>query len=230
MKLGPHLVEATFVVRLNRFAALVLLDGAETLVHVPNSGRLRELFQPGNPVYLTPATSPARKTRYSLSLVEVNGCLVSADAGAATAVAYEWLKEHLLPEFDGYTQVLREQTFGRSRIDLLLLGGEQKHYVEVKSATLVEDGVARFPDAPTARGRKHVLELAEAVAQGHKASVVFVVQRRDAEAFAPNDVADPAFGEALRRACAAGVHTYAYRCCVTLQEITLDTGLPVILR
>ncbi|MBI4203125.1 MAG: DNA/RNA nuclease SfsA [Chloroflexi bacterium] len=228
MRLPPDLLPATFLQRLNRFAALVRLEGAETLAHVPNSGRLRELFQTGNTVYLTPAApSAARKTRYDLSLVDLGGCLVSSDARVASALAYEWLAGGLLPEFTGYDRVLREQTFGHSRIDLLLEGPAGRHYVEVKSATLVKDGVAMFPDAPTTRGQKHVGELAQAVALGHRASVVFVVQRPDAHAFAPNDDADPVFGRGLRQAAAAGVGAYAYTCALTLGEITLKERVPV---
>ena len=230
MRLPSTLLEATFLVRLNRFAALVRLNGTETLVHVANSGRLRELFQPGNRVYLTPSPpSSVRKTRYTLSLVEVEGVLVSAEANVASAVAYEWLAERRLPEFTGYTLVLREQTFHESRLDLLLLSDGPKHYVEVKSATLVEGGVAMFPDAPTTRGQKHVGSLMRAVNEGWQASVVFVVQRSDASSFAPNDAADRTFGKALRQAVAAGVRAYAYSCRLTLEEITLGQRLPVVL-
>jgi sugar fermentation stimulation protein A len=230
MRLPAHLTEAVFLARLNRFAALVHLNGAETLAHVPNSGRLRELLQPGNRVYLSPAPpSATRKTLYDLSLVDLGGRLVSADARAATALAYEWLTGRLLPEFGGYSVVQRERTYGHSRIDLLLLGEELKHYVEVKSVTLVEDGVALFPDAPTTRGQKHMLELENAVARGHRASVIFVIQRQDAGSFSPHDGADPAFGAALRKACAAGVGAYAYSCRLSLVEITLDARLPVLL-
>ncbi|MBI4197784.1 MAG: DNA/RNA nuclease SfsA [Chloroflexi bacterium] len=230
MRLPAHLTEAVFLARLNRFAALVRLNGAETLAHVPNSGRLRELLQPGNRIYLTPAPpSATRVTQYDLSLVDLGGCLVSADARAATTLAYEWLTGRLLPEFTGYTQVVRESTFGESRLDLLLLGDGPNHYVEVKSATLVHGDTALFPDAPTTRGRKHVGSLMKAVEMGHQASVLFVVQRSDAGSFSPNDDADPAFGAALRKACAAGVRAYAYNCRLTLQEITLHRRLPVVL-
>lgn len=230
MRLPAHLTEAIFLARLNRFAALVRHNGVETLAHVPNSGRLRELLQPGNRVYLTPAPpSATRVTHYDLSLVELNGRLVSADARAATALAYEWLTGRLLPEFEGYSAVQRERAYGDSRIDLLLLGEGLTHYVEVKSVTLVEDGVALFPDAPTTRGRKHLLALLDAVAHGYRASVLFVVQRQDASSFSPHDGADPAFGAVLRRAHAHGVQVLAYTCNLTLQEITLKRSVPVLL-
>ncbi len=230
MRLPSTLLEATFLARLNRFAALVRLNGQDTLVHVANSGRLRELFQPGNRVLLSPAPSSAlRKTRYTLSLVEVEGVLVSAEANVASAVAYEWLMERRLPEFSGYDHVLREQTFHESRLDLLLAGPGGRQYVEVKSATLKRGDAAMFPDAPTTRGRKHVGSLARAVAEGHGAAVLFVVQRPDATAFTPNDEADPAFGRVLRQAVAAGVHAYAYSCRITLEEVALGRRLPVVL-
>ncbi|MBI4340042.1 MAG: DNA/RNA nuclease SfsA [Chloroflexi bacterium] len=230
MQLPSPLVEATFLARLNRFAALVRLNGAETLVHVANSGRLRELLQPGNHVLLARAAEGrVRKTRYDLCLVDLDGLLVSADSRNANGLACEWLQQRLLPEFQGYTQMLREQTFEDSRLDLLLTGSGPRCYVEVKSVTLVEQGAAMFPDAPTTRGRRHVQALARAVAQGHRGAVVFVVQRADADAFRPNDAADLAFGAALRGAARQGMEVYAYGCRVTLEEMTLAGRLPVAL-
>lgn len=230
MKLDPGLIEATFVVRLNRFAALVRLAGHETVVHVANSGRLRELFQEGNRVLLSPVTGrPGRRTRYDLTLVDLGHTLVSTDARLPNALVHEALRSGQLSEFSGYQEVLKEQTLGGCRLDLLLLDGERRCYVEVKSVTLVMERVALFPDAPTARGERHVRTLAQAVQQGWQGAVVFVVQRGDASAFAPNDSADPAFGRALRWAHGAGVGTYAYRCQVSHEEVTLAGRLPVLL-
>ena len=230
MKLNPHLIEGTFIARLNRFAALVRVEGRDTVAHVANSGRLRELFQEGNRVLLSPVgPRPGRKTLFDLSLVEVGHTLVSADARLPNTLVHEALGKSRLAEFLGYEGVLREQFFGESRLDLLLTHDRQRCYVEVKSVTLVIDGVALFPDAPTIRGRRHVDTLAVAIRQGWRAAVVFVVQRGDAKAFAPHDEADAAFGAALRRAHQVGMEVYAYGCQVSLQEVTLADRLSLLL-
>ena len=227
MEFPDTLVAARFVWRLNRFAALVSVDGAEALAHVANSGRLHELFQPGVSVLLAPTGRDGRKTTYDLTLVRVDGVLVSADARLPSALVHEALLAGVLPPFLGYTSCRREVAFGESRLDLLLEGQTGRCYVEVKSVTLVVEGAALFPDAPTARGRKHLGSLERAVSEGHRAAVVFVVQREDATRFQPHDAADPEFGEALRRAARNGVEVYAYGLRVSELSIPLHGSLPV---
>lgn len=227
MELARDLVEGRFVKRLNRFAALVEVAGQEVMVHVANSGRLEELLVPGYRMLLRPMSGDHRKCRYDLALVDVGSVLVSADARLPNALLAEALAQDKLPEFQGYTSVRREVVFGESRLDLLLDGPDGSCYVEAKSVTLVVDGVAWFPDAPTARGVKHLNHLAQAVGLGHRAAVVFVIQREDARALAPYDANDPEFGATLRRSIAAGVEAYAYRCRVTESELTLAGRVPV---
>ena len=229
MELTGELVEGRFVTRLNRFAALVEVAGQEVMVHVANSGRLEELLLPGYRMLLRPVSGDHRKCRYDLALVDVGSALVSADARLPNALLAEALAQDKLAEFRGYTGVRREVVFGESRLDLLLDGPDGSCYVEAKSVTLVVDGVAWFPDAPTTRGVKHLNHLAQAVGLGHRASVVFVIQRADAGALSPYDTADPEFGAALRRSVAAGVEAYAYRCRVTEGELTLADRVPVVL-
>jgi sugar fermentation stimulation protein A len=258
----PPLVDATFLQRLNRFAALVTLDGRETMVHVPNSGRMRELFQPGNWCGLAPAEKPGRKTAYDLALVAVEKstpgsdagrsqepgssalsqhpkpprkgkgpglALVSADARLPPALVVEAFHQGRLPPFAGFTAARREVTYQDSRLDIVLDGPHGRCFVEVKSVTLVESGVGLFPDSPTERGRRHVRTLARAVAEGHRAAAVFVIQREDAVALAPHDLADPAFGVALREAVAQGVEAYAYVCRVTRRQVRILKPVPVCL-
>ena len=228
MKLHPELREATFVRRLNRFAALMTLDGEEVLTHVANSGRLRELLTPQNPMLLAPAPPAAkRKTAYDLALVEVGGVLVSADARLPNAIASEAIRKGRIPELSGYEEMTREVWFEDSRLDLLLSGPGHRCYVEVKSVTLVEGDTALFPDAPTERGRRHVATLRHAREQGHRAAVIFVVQRPDASAFEPNVQADPRFAEALDGAMRCGVEVFAYRCAVSRTSIEISDRLPV---
>ena len=227
MQLGKDLVEGRFITRLNRFAALVEVDGREELVHVANSGRMRELFVPGFRVLLKPRSGEHRKTRFDLALVDLGHALSSADARLPNNLVAEAIELGCLNEFAGYSRVNREVRFGESRLDLMLEGPVGRCYVETKSVTLVVDGVGLFPDAPTERGAKHMRSLDQAVAQGHRAAVVFVVQRPDAVAFAPHETADPNFGLALRHSLSCGVEVFAYNCRVSEQSITLHTPLPV---
>ncbi len=228
MRLPPN-QPAIFLRRLNRFAALVRVAGQEVQAHVPNSGRLRELLAPGHTVYLTPQPGEWRKKPYDLTLVRYRGHLVGVDARLPPSLLAEAIAGGAAPEMQGYAEVQREVRLGASRIDLALREGGRTCYVEVKSSNLVIDGVAAFPDAPTERGRRHVLELARAVRQGHRAAVVFVIQRTDARAFRPYDETDPDFGRALRRAARQGVEAYAYRCRVTRRSIAITERVPVLL-
>ena len=230
MKLHPDLEEGRFISRLNRFAALVEVAGRREMVHVANSGRLRELFEPGRRLLLAPASGEHRKTRYDLALVDLGHTLVSADARLPNALVAEALRERALEPYSQYPEVRREVTFGESRLDLMLDGPPGRCYLETKSVTLVEDdGMALFPDAPTTRGVKHLHTLAQAVAMGHRAGAFFVVQRSDARSLKPHDSSDPDFGKALREAQAAGVEILAYNCAVTPEEIRLSYPIPVIL-
>ena len=229
--MGDDLARATFLRRANRFLAYVLLEGRETAVHVANSGRLRELFVPGAAVWLKPvagAPNAGRKTGYDLALVEAAGTLVSADARLPNALVAAAAADGLLEGIGRPAAIRRETFFGESRFDLMLESDDGRRYVEVKSVTLVEGGVGLFPDAPTIRGAKHLNALAEAVRVGHRAAVVFVVQRADADAFAVNEPADPALAEALRRAVVAGVDAWAYNCVVSRREARLGRRLPII--
>ncbi len=230
MQLDSDLVEGRFLERLNRFAALVEVAGQPQLVHVANSGRMRELLVAGHRVLLKPVApglSGRRKTRYDLALVDLGWTLASADARLPNALVREALEQGQLPQFAGYPQLRAEVVFGESRLDLRLDGPAGTCYIETKSVTLVNGGVGLFPDAPTIRGVKHLGSLSQALLAGHRAAVVFVVQRSDAQAFAPNDAADPHFGAALRRAAALGVEVLAHRCRVTEQEIVLAEALEI---
>jgi sugar fermentation stimulation protein A len=226
---GP-LVAGTFIRRDNRFRATVEVGGQPVWAHVPNSGRLGELLVSGHPVLLRQADLPHRKTKYDLALVELDRGLVSVDARLPNKLVHEAIAAGQMPEFIGYETIRREVAYGASRLDFVLEDDERRCFIEVKSVTLVCDGVALFPDAPTQRGRRHVGELAQAVQEGERAAVVFAVQREDATMFAPNDGADPAFGQALREAARAGVEVYAYRCRVSRNEVVLDRPIPVALQ
>ncbi len=229
MRFDSELVDATFIQRLNRFAALVRMDGEEVMVHVANTGRMRELLTPNRPVLLRPAAKPGRKTTFDLMLVDLGFALCTTDSRLPPRLVEEaFLKGHLQP-FAGFHQARREVTFDDSRFDLMLTGDAGTCYVETKSVNLVENRVALFPDAPTERGVKHLGTLVKAVQAGHRAAAFFVIQRPDAEAFRPHPTADPAFADALRDAHAHGVEVYAYNCRVTRREIIIHRSIQVLL-
>ena len=230
MRLGRPLVAGTFIQRDNRFRATVEVRGQPVWAHVPNSGRLEELFVSGCPVLLGKADLPHRKTKYDLLMVELGQALVSVDARLPNKLVHEAIVASQMPEFVGYETIHQEVTYGVSRLDLMLEGGGPRCFIEVKSVTLVREGAALFPDAPTERGRRHVEELSRAIQEGKRAAIVFVVQREDAVTFAPNDEADPAFGQTLREGVKASLEVYAYLCRVSRDEVTLDRRIPVVLQ
>lgn len=225
---GRPLVEAEFIVRENRFAALVKVGGRQERVHVPNTGRMRELLVPGNTVLLLPSYSPGRRTGHDLVAVETPTTLVCVDSRVPNSVVADALADGSNPLVSGYEEVNPEWTWGHSRFDFHLRGRVGEALVEVKGCTLVEEGgLALFPDAPTIRGTRHVRELADAVKAGLAAYVVVIVQRGDGRIFAPNDRTDPDFGDALRDASKAGVKVLAFITDVTRDGVHLAGPIPV---
>ena len=220
-----RIVPGTFLARPNRFIAHVDIGGQTEVCHVKNTGRCRELLQPGVQVWLEKGTNPNRKTAWDLITVQKGDRLVNMDAQAPNRAFGEWAK-NLEP---GVVSVRPEVFFEDSRLDFLLETETGRHYVEVKGVTLESGGHVRFPDAPTERGVRHLHTLMHAVEQGHRATVFFVVQMADVLDFSPNDETHPAFGEALRQAAAAGVQVLAYSCRVTPEEVTMDRPVPVLL-
>lgn len=219
----------TFLSRPNRFVAQVALDGRTETCHVKNTGRCRELLIPGCRVYLTRSDNPARKTKYDLIAVEketVHGpLLINMDAQAPNHVFEAWAREGRFRP--GLTLLRPETVYGASRFDFYWETGTDRGFVEVKGVTLEEDGVARFPDAPTLRGVKHLEELIAARQAGYQAALCFIVQFSGAKYVTPNDTTHPQFGQALRRAAAAGVEVFALGCAVTPDTLTAEEFVPV---
>ena len=222
----PNICSARFLARPNRFVARVEREGTEETVHVKNTGRCRELLVPGATVYLTRGDNPHRKTRYDLVAVEKGPLLVNLDSQAPNRVFAEWARAgRFRPEL---TLLRPETTWGNSRFDFYWEGtGGRRGFVEVKGVTLEEGGHARFPDAPTLRGVKHLEELARCREQGYEAAVCFVLQMGGMVDFAPNDATHPAFGDALRRAAGAGVRVLAVECDVTPDTLAIRGPVPV---
>lgn len=219
-----NMTGCVFLSRPNRFIARVELDGREETVHVKNTGRLRELLIPGTQAVLCRSDAPGRKTAWDLVAVKHGDMYVNVDSQAPNAAAAE-LMERLYPG----CAVFRERTFGDSRFDLYLEREGFRMFVEVKGVTLVRGGTALFPDAPTERGRKHLLELIAARRAGYGAAVLFLVQRADCARFSPNRETDPAFADALSEAYAAGVDILCYDCEVAPSAMSARRSVPVVL-
>ena len=220
------ILPARFLSRPNRFVARVEAEGEELVCHVKNTGRCRELLVPGATVWLEESPNPSRKTKFDLIAVEKGDRLINMDAQAPNKVFGEWAAAGGFRE--GLTLLRPETTYGSSRFDFYLESSKSRGFVEVKGVTLEEDGVVRFPDAPTLRGVKHLDELVKAHEAGYEAAVCFVIQMENVRWFAPNDETHPEFGQALRRAAQAGVEILAMDCAVTPQSLTM--GNPVLVK
>lgn len=228
-----NIVPGRFLARPNRFIAHVELAGGPAVCHVKNTGRCKELLLPGGLVYLQDfgEEHAGRRTRYDLIAAEKARpggppLLVNMDAQAPNRVFAEWARAGGFRP--GLTLLRPETAWGSSRFDFFYEAeGGVRGFVEVKGVTLENGGVARFPDAPTQRGVKHLEELIRAAGAGYCAHVCFVVQMAGMEQFRPNDDTHPAFGDALRRAAAAGVDVLAMGCTVTQDALEISYPVPV---
>jgi sugar fermentation stimulation protein A len=211
VRITGETITSVFQGRPNRFSALVRVKGEILLVYLPNPGRMRELLAPGTKVTLRKAKKENRKTNFDLIGLVHDGHRVSLDSRLPNRLVLSALRNRDIEEFAGYNTIMPEYNYGHTRFDFFLANEKERCLLEVKSTTLIEESVAKFPDAVTARGRRHVNDLMKARGEGYRACVLFVVQRDDARAFAPCDEVDPEFGKALRNAAANGVEVYAYK-------------------
>lgn len=221
-------ISANFIERPNRFIAYVDIAGRRTKVHVKNTGRCRELLQDNVQVYLEESDNKARSTAYDLVAVDKAGRLVNIDSNAPNKVVGEWLMAGGL--YRDVSLVRPETTFENSRFDFYVESASgKKAFIEVKGVTLERDNIAAFPDAPSMRALKHVEELIHAHEQGYDAYLVFVVQLKGIRYMEPNWDTQPAFGELLRKARAAGVRLLAYDCKVGKDSLTIDEEVQVVI-
>lgn len=233
MNFPSPLVEGLLIRRYQRFLADVELpDGRIVTAHTPNTGSMAGCCTPGSRVWLKASGNAARKYPLSWELVETgHGVLVGINTGLSNHLVREGIERGVVTELQGYRSIRPEVRYGEenSRIDLLLEGGPGGScYVEIKNVTLVEDGVALFPDAVSTRGTKHLRELAAMFGRGCRAVIFFCVQRNDAREVRPADRIDPLYGKTLREALAQGVEALAYEAQVSLDGIMLDRALPVV--
>lgn len=217
-----------FLNRPNRFIAEVEIGGTSTICHVKNTGRCKELLIPGAPLYLQYSDNPARKTKYDVIAVEKEGRMVNMDSQVPNLAVGEWMKKGNL--FSKGAKIIPEQKYGTSRFDFYIEDGNIRAFLEVKGVTLEENGVARFPDAPTQRGVKHIMELCACRKEGYEAYILFLIQMKGICRLEPNWDTHAAFGEALIQAEKTGVHIMAYDCEVTADCILVDREVPVDLK
>jgi sugar fermentation stimulation protein A len=232
MRFVTPLVEGVLLRRYQRFLADVeLADGHRVTAHTPNTGSMKGCCSPGSRVWLRDSGNPARKYPLSWELVEDDlGTLVGINTALANELVAEAIASGAISELQGYGRIRREVRYGaeNSRIDLLLEEGASANcYVEVKNVTLLDGTCARFPDAVSLRGAKHLRELTQMTRQGQRAVILFCIQRADATQFAPADAIDPGYGLALRSALASGVEALAYRAEVSQEGIELRAPIPV---
>ena len=214
-----EMVRGKFLARPNRFIAHIEINGKAEICHVKNTGRCKELLTPGATVWCEKSQNPARKTAFDLICVQKGSRLINMDSQAPNTAVKEWLLRGGLGDIENLKP---ESTFGNSRFDFSFVKDGKPCFLEVKGVTLENDGVCAFPDAPTVRGAKHLQELTELVKEGYSAYVLFVIQMEDVKYLHPNDITDPAFGNALRAAANAGVQILTMDCKVTPDTMTLN--------
>ncbi len=219
--------QAVFKERPNRFIAYAELGGGQETVHVKNTGRCAELLVPGATIYIQRSANPERKTKWDLISVEKGDRMINMDSQAPNQLVREWLEAGNM--FEDITLIRPETTYRNSRFDLYVEAGARKIFIEVKGVTLEENGVCRFPDAPSERAVKHLEELICAKKEGYEAYVFFVIQMKDVRYFTPNRDTQPAFAEKLIEAAKAGVKIAAYDCRVTEESIVIGSPVDIVL-
>jgi len=230
MQFPTPLIGGTLIQRYKRFLADVVLDdGTELTVHCPNPGAMLGLNSPGYRVWLSRSDDPKRKLAHTLEIVEADGGLVGINTMHPNRLVAEALAADAIPELSGYATHRREVNYGtRSRVDFLLQHPDRAPcWLEIKNCHLMRAaGLAEFPDCVAARSTRHLLELETMVAAGDRASVLFVVQRTDCQAFTACHELDPTFAKALDRVADAGVEVLVYACSVTVDGVTLSHRIP----
>lgn len=227
MHFEKELVHGILLRRYKRFLADVRLDdGTEVVAHCTNSGSMKSCLEEGAEVYLTPVDDPKRKTRFTWEMIKIGEGWVGINTGNPNKLAFEAVKNNLLPGLQGYTKVKREVKFGDSRFDVYAENETGKCFIEVKNVSMKEGSYALFPDAVTTRGQKHLKTLIEVKKQGIRAVMLYVIQRNDVEIFAPAKDIDPQYALALKEAVKEGVEVFPMQALVTPEKIEFVRKLP----
>jgi len=228
MQFSMKLNEATLIRRYKRFLADVKCpDGSEMTIHCPNSGSMRSCSDPDSPICYSTSDNPKRKYPHTLEMVQVNGTWVGVNTSLTNRIVAEAFSNGRIEEFQNFDSLKQEvKTSDGNRLDLMLLSGAQEIYIEIKNCSLVEDSCARFPDAVTSRGTKHLKELIRLVEQGHTGVIFYLVQRLDADRFEPAADIDPLYARTLVEAHSKGVMILVYQADVTPLSIEITRSLP----
>lgn len=224
LNFSQQLLSGKLIRRYKRFLSDVELeDGQIVTVHTPNSGSMKTCIGEGWPVKISDSKNPKRKLPMTLEMIHNGTCWIGVNTTLANKIAEEAIESGKIKELKGYHDIRREVKYGEnSRVDLLLSGKKGLCYVEVKSVTLVEEGVFMFPDSVSVRGTKHIRELMAMVEQGHRAVLLYVIQRSDAKYFRPASHIDPDYARAMKEARDAGVEFLAYRADVSPERVILE--------
>lgn len=224
MKFNTPLLPGRLQRRYMRFLSDITLESGELIkAHCPNPGSMLGLKEPGSRVWVSESDNPKRKLKYTFELIEADGTMVGINTGHPNAIVEEAILNGTIGELAGYETLKREVKYGKnSRIDILLDDPSRgKCYVEVKNVHLRrQPDLMEFPDSVTSRGAKHLAELSDMIAQGHRAVMLYLIQRDDGQAFSLCRDIDPAYGKAFDKAVAAGVEMLAYSCSVSTMEVT----------
>lgn len=231
MQFTPSLQSATLVKRYKRFLADVITDKDQKItVHCPNSGSMRGCATPGSQVMLSTSPNLKRKYPQTLEMVKEGQTWIGVNTMRTNTIVAEAILEGRIKEFQNIDSLTREvKTSKSSRLDLLLEQGDKKIYVEIKNCSLVEDGWATFPDAVTARGTKHLNELARLVEQGNEGVIFFCIQRTDADRFRPAAHIDPLYAKTLAEVNKKGVQILAYQAEILPESIIIQKSIPCFL-
>jgi sugar fermentation stimulation protein A len=231
VKWETPLIEATILKRYKRFLADIKLGDEILTIHVPNTGSMTSCWAPEWKCAISLSKNPDRKMPYTLEYTHNGESWIGVNTGNANKLAKTWLEQNLIPELSGYQKVTPEKKIGESRIDFFL----EEHtnhpscYVEVKSVTLKDEGSAKFPDAVSERGQKHLIELMELKKKGHRAVMLYIIQREDVNQMRPASAIDPKYTKLLKEAMSAGVEILVYQCRLDLSGISLKGSLPFFL-
>ncbi len=223
----PDLISGKLIKRYKRFLAdIVLENGQEITAHVPNSGAMTSCIEPNCPVWVSFHDNPKRKLKYTLELTKMGDILICTNTGVANKIAIEAIENGTIKELQGYSSLKPEQKYGvNSRIDILLENENQKCYVEVKSVSLKIDDSLAFPDAVTTRGKKHLDELVSMVEEGHRAVMLYVIQRTDNLPFRIASEIDKKYYETLKESIKKGVEVLVYQSDISHKEINIKNRI-----
>jgi sugar fermentation stimulation protein A len=225
----PDFLQGSLIKRYQRFKADVRLRNGHVVTALcPNTGSMLSCSEPGRPVYLSRHNRPSRKLKYTWEMIEMPTSLVGINTMVPNRLVKAAIMAGDIPELSGFDSLRAEVPYGKnSRVDLLLEQGEEKCFVEIKNCTLLEGDIARFPDAVTTRGRKHITELLGELRSGHRAVMFYLIQRADAESFKPADHIDPDYGKTLRKAHGKGLEILVYDVHIDRRGIRINRKLPV---